>query len=177
MGSAITAPELFGIDPDETWDFVPTLSEGLPEQDRPVFTLRAPDAGLADLMALNDDKARAEAHRACPAEVVTINALRKIPEAERTEQQASDYAEAVAKFGEAWIAAAEKIDRVSLQRKVFAKCVTGWRNFRRKDGKELPFPADSSRIVDFMPGALRGEVFAAIQAGATVTDEERASLT
>jgi hypothetical protein len=176
MGNAITPPELFGIDPDETWDFTPERAAHLPEEKRPVFTLKAPDAALGDIMGAADDKVAAAARKARPEAAKAIVDLRGIKEEERTPEQSEAFARAMEDFSEAWIAAAEQEDRVSLQRKVFAKCVVSWRNFRGRGGKDLGFPADPSRIVDYFPGALRGELFAAIQAGAVVTDEEKESL-
>lgn len=177
MGNAITPPELFGIDPDETWDFTPPSAAALPEDSRPIFTLRAPDAALGDLMAAADERVATEARKACPEAAKTLAALRLVPEKERTPEQAESHAKALEEFGNAWVNAGQKEDRAGLQRKVFAKCVIGWRNFRDRRWRALPFPSDPLRIVDFFPGALRGDLFAAIQSGATVTDEEKASLT
>lgn len=176
MGNAITPPELFGIDPDETWEFSPSLAADLPEEKRPVFTIKAPDAALGDIMAAADDRVATAARKACPEAARTIVELRAIPEEQRTLEQVAAHARALDEFSSAWVDAGQKEDRAGIQRKVFAKCVLGWRNFRGRGGKDLGFPADPSRIVDYFPGALRGELFAAIQAGAVVTEEEKASL-
>jgi len=176
MGNAITPPELFGIDPDETWEFSPSLAADLPEERRPIFILKAPDAGLGDIMAAADDRAAREARKACPEAARTIVELRAVPEELRTPEQKEAHSRALDAFQSAWVDASEKEDRAGIQRKVFAKCVVSWRNFRGRGGKDLGFPADPSRIVDYFPGALRGELFAAIQAGAVVADEEKESL-
>ena len=45
MGTIIP-PALFGIDPDEVWEYIPKAARELPKESQPVFFLKSPDAAM-----------------------------------------------------------------------------------------------------------------------------------
>lgn len=177
MGNAIIPPEMFGFDPDETWEFSPAIAADLPVEKRPVFILRPMDAGTWDEMESSDQRAWQAVRKACPEASATLQRVGRIPAEQRTDEDAKAFAEAVLAWEEAWVAETLKHDRIGLQRKLFAKYLIGWRNFRTRSGREIPFPADPLKIADCIPGKMRDELVSALKAGATVSDEEKASLT
>lgn len=176
MGTIIP-PALFGIDPDEVWEYVPEKARNLPEGQAPTFTLSAPDAALDQEMELAESALRRAVKDAFPAdEYAEIVQIETTDKEKRTEEQNARYPVLLAKWVAKWSEEANKVDQLPLMRKVFAKCVKGWKNFRTPK-KELVFPSDASKIVDMLSRELRTEMFLAIKKGMEVTQEERESLT
>jgi hypothetical protein len=177
MGTIIP-PTLFGIDPDETWDYTPAAFRELPEAERPVFHLKAPDAALDQLM---DDEASAlfaAVRKSIPKDqIAELRALDAIKKDDRTEAQASRLDELNAAWNEAVVDAAAKSDRLDIQRRVLGFCVAGWSNLKTTRGKTLDRPKEDAKVVDSLSKALRAEIFLAIKQGMEITPEEKASLT
>lgn len=170
----ITPPSLFGIDPDETWNFTPPECEGM--EDPIVIKLKTPDAALDELIEEEDMKIHLEARKAVPEVVATLQRIEKIKPEDRTEDDKAAFAQANEAFILASVAAAEKVDRLALQRRALGACVVGW-NLKTRSGKPVEFPSKPEEIIDRMSKALRASVFAAIKRGATITKEEQVSLT
>jgi|GEM_PF-4097227 len=176
MGTIIP-PALFGIDPDETWDYIPEKARELPDDMKPVFILSAPDAALDQEMEMEESKVRKAVLSAFPSEeYAEIGALDKIPAKERTEEQVARHRELNHKWLLKWLEESNKVDSLPLMRKAFAKCVRGWKNVRTPR-KALDFPSDPAKVVDMLSRELRTELFLAIKTGMEVTPEEKASLT
>jgi len=172
----IIPPALFGIDPDETWPFVPAAARELPEVRRPVFHLKAPDAALDQLMEDEQQAIYTAARKAIGADVVAeMRMLGKLESP--TDDQKRRTEELDILWMEAFIDAAQKADRVALQRRVIGACLTGWDNFLNKSGKPIQFPTDQAKVIDCLGKELRAEIFAAIKRGAELTDAEKESLT
>lgn len=172
----IIAPTLFGIDPDEIWHYTPEAFAALPEGKRPVFHLKAPDAALDQLMEDEQQKIFADARKAIGADkVAEMRALGKIED--KTDEQKRRSEELDAAWMEAFIDAAQKTDRLALQRRVLGFCVAGWTGFATARGKAIAFPSEPSKVIDCMSKELRADIFAAIKRGVELTDEEKESLT
>lgn len=171
----ITPPSLFGIDPDETWNFTPPECKGM--EDPIVIKLKTPDAALDELIEEEDMKIHIEARKAVPEVVATLQRIEKIKPEDRTEDDKAAFAQANEAFIMASVAAAEKVDRLALQRRALGACVVGWSGLKTPSGKDAPFPDKPEEVIDRLSKALRASVFAAIKRGATITKEEQASLT
>lgn len=172
----IIPPTLFGIDPDEIWHYTPKSFEALPESNRPVFHLKAPDAALDQLMEDEQQKIFADARKAIGADkVAEMRALAKINEKSAEQNARADELDIA--WMEAFIDTAQKTDRLAIQRRVLGACVTGWTGFATSRGRAIPFPSEPSKVIDCMGKELRADIFAAIKRGAELTEEEKASLT
>lgn len=177
MGTIIP-PAMFGIDPEETWDFVPSAWRDLPKEEQASFALKAPDAGLDQAMEDEQSALVAAVRKTIPEkDRAEFRKLSAIAEDARTEEENARLAALDEAWSSAFIAAIEKTDRVAMQRRVLALCVAGWTNYRTKSGKLVAWPKDPQKIIDCLGPALRAEIFAAVKRGAEITSEEKASLT
>jgi hypothetical protein len=176
MGTIIP-PALFGIDPDETWDYTPASAVGLPEAQRPVFRLRSPDAGLDQLMEDEASTLYAAVRKTMGSKIAELRALGDVLEKDRTDEQKAKIEALNAEWSEAFVDAAQKTDRTAIQRRVLGFCVVGWDNLCTPSGKAVLRPKDDAKVIDSLGKVLRADVFAAIKRGIEVTPEEKASLT
>ena len=175
---AITPPTLFGIDPDETWDYTPKIALDLPEDKRPTFKLRPPDAALDQLMEDEASALFAAVRKTVPADqVAELRALDKIPEKDRTPDQVARLEALNAAWSEAVVDAASKQDRIAIQRRVLGYCVIGWSNLLTPKGKPVERPKDDSKVIDALSKVLRADLFLAIKNGMEITEADKASLT
>lgn len=187
---SVLPPELYGIDPDETWEFTPKAYRGLPEADKLVVTLRSPDAALDHLIESEDAKIHAAVRKAIPETIQAltrlsrkIDAARKangrpdLPEAEcLTPQEQAEREGSINAWAAYFALESEKSDRVELLRRVFAQCITSIKGLCNRSGKPL-IVADPKKYIDALPKQIRVEIFEAINQGIQITSEEKASLT
>lgn len=174
---AINPPTLFGIDPDETWDYTPQVAQDLPEASRPVFRLRSPDAALDQLMDDEQSSLFNAVRKAIPRDqVAELRALDKIAKDDRTPEQQARLDALNEAWNEAVVDAAAKLDRLDLQRRVLGYCIVSWSNLRTARGKAVERPKDDAKVVDFLSPPLRADLLAAIKRGVDITPEEKASL-
>lgn len=183
-------PELYGIDPEETWAYTPTAYRTLPESDRFTLTLRSPDAALDHLMESEDSKIHSAVRKAVPVAIQTMSMLSRRIDAVRKAESNPDKPEdeclsaeevlarqeALTAWSVAFSEELSKSDRTELMRRVLGFCVVSWKGLKNRNGAEIKIPA-ASKIIDSLPKGVRLEVFDAIKDGVKVSQEEKASLT
>jgi len=177
MGTIIP-PALFGIDPDEVWEYIPKAARDLPKEAQPVFRLKSPDAAMDHRMDSEETKVFNEARKALGKEkVAAMRTLQAVKEEDRTTEQKEGLEELAAAWVDAFTEAAENSGMASIQFDLLSACVAGWDNFRTASGKAIAFPSVAAKIPDCLGSRLRGELVEAIKKGIEITPEEKASLT
>jgi hypothetical protein len=195
-------PELFGFDPDETWEYTPIGYRSLPKEKRLVLTLKAPDVALDQLMEAEESEMRRAVRAAVPEAVATMNRLRIVAQKaraaallnaqddeakaeieERTipamlnDEQRDEYAKAV----EAWAGAAmaydeKREDRFAVMRRVLGACVASWTGLVTPKGKAVPRPENDADVLERLPKPVRAEVYNVLREGSRPTEEVMESL-
>ena len=195
-------PELFGFDPDETWEYTPIGYRSLPKEKRLVLTLKAPDVALDHLMETEESEMRRAVRSAVPEAVATMNRLRIVAqksraaallntqdEAEKVEIEArtipdllseegkDEYAKAVEEWAGAVLAYEEKReDRFAVMRRVLGSCVASWTGLVTPKGKVIPRPENDADVLERLPKGVRVEVYNVLREGSRPTEEVMESL-
>ena len=168
----MTAPILFGIDPDETWRYIPKAVQaaGLT---LPAFTLKAPSLALATKRDALLAKIRKAAREDAAEALETIYRLGKTDAAESEE-----LAKARSAWLAAWVkaAAAHAEEDAELTARFFAECLVGWEGLSTAAGKALEFANYKGRLLEVIRGPLVEELVDAMAAGADLTQEEAVGL-
>ena len=156
-------PLLFGIDPDETWDFVPASVRGIVNP--PTFLLKAPS------LSASIKRERFLARAAEAANAAEPEAAKRIASGEETDNDRL-----------AWLKAWEKFvqDHADEEAEITAlyirEGVAGWRNLPSRTGRPIDYEANKGRILEVLRGFIVTEICNAIAAGATLSNEEQVGL-
>lgn len=199
-------PELFGFDPDETWEYTPIGYRSLPKEKRLVLTLKAPDVALDHLMETEESEMRRAVRAAAPDAVTTMSRLRIVAQKSRaaallnaeqselgdeakseieartipdllSEEQREEYNKAVEEWAGAVMAYEEKReDRFSVMRRVLGACVASWTGLVTPKGKAIPRPENDDDVLERLPKPVRVEVYNVLREGSRPTEEVMESL-
>ena len=195
-------PELFGFDPDETWEYTPIGYRSLPKEKRLILTLKAPDVALDHLMETEESEMRRAVRAAVPDAVATMNRLRIVAQKARaaallnaqddeakaeiegrtipdmlSEEQRDEYAKAVEAWAGAVMAYEEnREDRFAVMRRVLGSCVVSWTGLVTPKGKAVPRPENDADVLERLPKPVRAEVYSVLREGSRPTEEVMESL-
>lgn len=195
-------PELFGFDPEETWEYTPIGYRSLPKEKRLVLTLKAPDVALDHLMESEEAEMRRAVRAAVPEAIATMNRLRIVAEKSRSvallnaqgdeakaeiearmvpdllsDEQREEYSKAVEVWAGAVMAYDEKReDRFSVMRRVLGACVVSWTGLVTPKGKAIPRPESDADVLERLPKPVRAEVYNVLREGSRPTEEVMESL-
>lgn len=186
----INPPLLFGIDPDETWDYVPKDCRAA-KMTEPVFILRPASLATSIKREALIAEITKEVRAAVPDAIETLRDYEKaggklapLPEG-ATDAEKAEYAEkkeAIKKALEDWAAAwADAVtDRAAeeqaITEKYLSEGVAGWRGLPSPSGKMIDFEANKGRLTEVLRGKIASEICEAIAAGATLSHEEQVGL-
>lgn len=187
---SINPPLLFGVDPDETWRYVPKAARAA-KLVLPAVTLRAPSLAAA----VEREALAAERRRATialdPNVLNELDALTggtyKIepPPTEETEETLKAYVEKVRAFALLnlrWAEASEKVAPEFKARqdasdlRILNESIAGWEGLPTASGRLIEFEKAKGRIGEVFRGALRDELVEAAMAGTFVSEEDAVGL-
>lgn len=187
---SITPPLLFGVDPDETWDYIPKAAKkaGL---SLPCVILKAPSLAAT----VQRDELISEWRKAAlalePTVLDEIAALTggkfKIAplKEDATEEEAREYVERVKEFSRLnlrWSEAHEKVSPQFREReeainlRILSESITGWRGLQSASGKAIEFEKVAGRLGEVFRGDLRDELIEAAVAGTFVSEADAVGL-
>lgn len=195
-------PELFGFDPEETWEYTPIGYRSLPKEKRLVLTLKAPDVALDQLMEAEESEMRRAVRAAVPEAVATMNRLRIVAQKARDAailnapddvakaeveartipdlldgDQKDEYSRAVEAWAGAVMAYEEnREDRFSVMRRVLGACVVSWTGLVTPKGKAIQRPEKDADVLERLPKPVRAEVYNVLREGSRPTEEVMESL-
>lgn len=185
----MTAPLLFGIDPDETWDFVPKAARdaGL---SAPVFVLRCPtlatsikreqflamvtkEAIVSSGDALDIYRRLGHLNDEAPKDAETLAAWK----AENADNLKS-LADATTRWLRAWneATAAHAEEEMTISAKYLSEGILEWRELVSSTGRVIDFSANKGRILEVLRGPIVSELCEALALGAQPTKEEQVGL-
>jgi hypothetical protein len=173
-------PLLFGIDPDETWEFVPEVARAA-GQSKSSFSLKAPSLSLATKREHLLSTKAAEIRAAVPGLADQISEFFgkdwKLP-ADADESLKAQFIDLIGRWTRAWSDAskAHEKEEQAIDAEYLSTCVVGWDGLPSRSGKLLEFDRLKDRIPEVIRGALREEIIGAISKGATLTAEEHEGL-
>lgn len=169
-------PTLWGYDPKARYEFVPFVCRELPEEERVVFTLRAPNQRVCEEITRSEADLAREARKRAPEAYAAFRKLAKKKLEELSEEESAEMVNARDQMDNAFSDAAEEFSAVPVMSKVLAFCVVGWKNFKNANGEELLLPEDRREIVDMLPHYVAKELFEQCKLGSTISPEEKTSL-
>lgn len=188
---SINPPLLFGVDPDEVWEFIPKAAREAKLDKPPVFRLQAPS--LASTIKREEliRQRRAAALLLDPTALDDIAAITggkmtidPLPEG-ASEDAAREYVEtckayldANARWIKAWTdthAAFQEREEAS-DNQILSESVKGWENLPTASGKLIAFESVKDRIGFVLRGPLREEVVSAAVAGTFVAKGDAEGL-
>jgi hypothetical protein len=177
---ASVAPLLFGIDPDETWEFVPEVARAA-GQSKPSFSLKAPPLSLATKREHLLSTKAAEIRAAVPGLADQISELFgkdwKLPEG-ADESLKAQFVDLVGRWTRAWndASTAHEKEEQAIDSEYLSTCVVSWDGFASKSSKLLEFDRLKDRIPEVIRGTLREDIIGAISKGAVLTSEDHEGL-
>jgi hypothetical protein len=176
-----TTPLLFGVDPDETWDYIPEAAREA-KLSLPSFTLRAPSLSLATKRASLLSKKRAAIRTEVPGVAEELSELFGDKWTKPADDAAADlkakFLELVGVWGKAWGKVTKDLEpeQTAIDAEYLSTCVAGWNGLQSRTEKDLDFGRLKDRIPEVLRGSLREEIIGAIDRGATLTLEENEGL-
>lgn len=174
------APLLFGVDPDETWRYIPAVVRKAGAT-APAFVLKAPPLALATKKRELEQRRFLRINEIAPDVATVLISLEKNGKIldDATEEQKVEFIEA----GRAWDAAfreasAEIAEEMgAIDEKILQSCVAGWDSLPSASGRMLDFDALKGRILEVVRDPdLRAELVTASCAGAGVSREDAEGL-
>ena len=174
------APLLFGIDPDETWEFVPEIAResGL---SRPSFSLKAPSLALATkrehLIAAKASEIRAAAPGLADELTEAFGTDWKLP-ADSSDEVKAQFVGLIGRWTAVWktVSQAHEKEEEAVNADYLSTCIVGWDGLASKSGKALDFDRLKDRIPEVVRGGLREDIIGAISKGAALTSDDHEGL-
>lgn len=178
---ATKTPLLFGVDPDETWGYIPEVAReaGLKS---PVFTLKAPSLALATKRQSLLSKKRSALYAEIPDVIDELTNLFGEKWEKPGDEADASLREKYQALNKRWSVTWEKITKdleaeaEVIESEYLSTCVAKWTGLPSKSGKDLDFERLKDRIPEVIRGSLREEIIGAIERGATLTSEELEGL-
>lgn len=177
-------PFLFGIDPDETWDYIPLAVRGT--EQKTGFVLRAPSLAAATKREQFLAEIAKAANEAAPGaskvirEAGAAQGLPPLAEDASAEEKAQRHAvaEAMREWLKAWAEAVEARadEERALTERYISEGLVGWHDLPSGSGALIDYEANKGRIFEVLRGEILTELCDAIARGATLSREEKVGL-
>lgn len=183
-------PLLFGVDPDETWDYIPEEARKI-GQKTPVIILKAPSLAAAVQREALVSERRKATLALDPAVLEEIKALTggkyelDPPPEGLSDEDAQAYIEKVTQYvalNARWAEAFAKTAPQFKEReeasdlRILSESIVGWHELLTASGKMIDFEKVKSRIGEVFRGALRRELIDAAMAGTSVSEQDAEGL-
>ncbi len=173
------APLLFGVDPDETWRYVPAVVAAAGAK-VPAFILKAPSLALATKRRQIEQKRFFEIDRLDPGVAAEIIALDDAFRAGTlSEEENAAYVLAGQRWDKAHRAATDALcgEIAENDMAIFCEVLAGWEGLTSSSGKTLDFDSLKHRLPDVIRDeSLRSELVRAACAGATLSKDDAEGL-
>jgi len=186
----INPPLLFGIDPDETWEYLPKAVRAAGATE-PVFVLKSPSLAISIKREAFLSEITASARAAAPEALQVLRSLNTtggklepLPE-NATDAEKQEYAEkqesvkkALLDWATAWgDAVSSRADEErAITEKFLSDGIMEWRGLTSSSGRVIDFSANKNRITEVLRGSIVSELCEAIAAGSTLSQEEQVGL-
>jgi hypothetical protein len=173
------APLLFGVDPDETWRYVPAVVAAAGAK-VPAFILKAPRMALAAKRREIEQKRFFEIDRLDPGVAADIIAMEEAFLAGKlSEEGQQEYVATGVRWDKAYKAATATIkeDMETSDLAILCECIAGWEGLTSAIGAPLDFDKLKSRLPEVIRDeSLRAELVRAACAGATLSKDDAEGL-
>ena len=175
------APLLFGIDPDETWEYV--LKGQRESKDPAVFTLKAPTMATAAKREDFLSRMATLANKECPeaVKIARDNDGISAPGPDASKEDIAKY-KRVEAATKAWLTAWGKMvqdnasEERAISRLILLEGVAGWKGLKTQSGKPISYEKNKGRVHEVLRGAIAAEICNAISQGASLSEEEKVGL-
>lgn len=186
----INPPLLFGIDPDETWEYLPKAVRAAGATE-PVFVLKSPSLAISIKREAFLSETTAAARAAAPDALQVLRSLNAtggkleaLPEnaTDAEKQEYSEKQESVKKalldWATAWgnAVSARSEEERAITEKFLSDGLVEWRSLSSSSGRVIDFAANKNRIMEVLRGSIVSELCEAIAAGSTLSQEEQVGL-
>lgn len=174
------APLLFGVDPNETWRYVPAVVRKAGAT-APAFILKAPSLALSAKRRELEQKRFLRIQEIAPGVAATLLALEKDGKIldEVTEEQKVEFVEAGKAWDSAYATATSEIkeDLSAVDEAILQACIAGWDALPSASGRILEFEALKGQILEVIRDPdLRAELVTAACAGAFLSKGDAEGL-
>lgn len=173
------APLLFGVDPDETWRYVPAVVAAAGAK-VPAFILKAPRMALAAKRRELEQKRFFEIDRIDPGVAADIIAQEEAFSAGLLSAEGQqEYVATGIRWDKAYKAATTLIkdDMDANDLAIFCECIDGWDGLTSSTGVALDFAKLKGRLPEVIRDeALRAELVRAACAGASLSKDDAEGL-